>query len=249
MVNSVNKDLASLRGLLHSEQMAVQRAGIDAAIRSRATVVRHYAWQWLSENLTLEFISVLEFGDVVGAAYSTLLAEFDPLGMHSVLRDLLYSEDEDLEALGVLCSSLSPSEVIRQRAWQWLADNLDFERTRGGVGTARAVNRLLLEFDPPPADSALARMVRPDGSAYRYTCMGTYPWVYFADDGGVLCADCVTEMLDLCLDSSAHGWYVVACDVNWEDPSLRCDHCTGRIESAYADDDDDNDNDDDDKET
>jgi hypothetical protein len=27
---------------------------------------------------------------------------------------------------------------------------------------------------------------------------------------------------------------VEALDVNWEDPSLYCDHCGARIESAYA---------------
>jgi hypothetical protein len=30
------------------------------------------------------------------------------------------------------------------------------------------------------------------------------------------------------------GWRVVACDTNWEDASLYCDHSGERIESAYA---------------
>jgi hypothetical protein len=30
------------------------------------------------------------------------------------------------------------------------------------------------------------------------------------------------------------GWRVIGCDVNWEDPSLYCDHTGARIPSAYA---------------
>jgi hypothetical protein len=30
------------------------------------------------------------------------------------------------------------------------------------------------------------------------------------------------------------GWRVVACDTNWEDGELYCDHSGERIESAYA---------------
>lgn len=29
-------------------------------------------------------------------------------------------------------------------------------------------------------------------------------------------------------------WRLVAADVNWEDSGLTCDHCSQRIESAYA---------------
>lgn len=65
---------------------------------------------------------------------------------------------------------------------------------------------------------------------------GGYPLLYVANDGGVLCPKCVQANLDLCQDPDADGWNIVGHDINWEDPALYCDHCNGRIESAYAED-------------
>ena len=79
------------------------------------------------------------------------------------------------------------------------------------------------------------------GYVQKYTSLGSYPLLYMARDGGVLCASCVEKEALACepyddgtIDAQ---WDVVARDANWEDPSLFCDHCSERIESAYADDD------------
>ena len=37
-------------------------------------------------------------------------------------------------------------------------------------------------------------------------------------------------------DERYNGWQVTAHDANWENPDLYCDHCSSRIESAYAED-------------
>ena len=73
----------------------------------------------------------------------------------------------------------------------------------------------------------------------KYAFPGGYPVYYVTADGGVLSAEAVEENLGECCDPSDSGWYVVAHDVNWEDPHLYCDHTGERIESAYAEEDSD----------
>ena len=63
---------------------------------------------------------------------------------------------------------------------------------------------------------------------------GLYPIYYVTQDGGILCPECVNMYLALCADSNDPQWYVIASDVNWENPELICDNCGCRIESAYA---------------
>lgn len=76
--------------------------------------------------------------------------------------------------------------------------------------------------------------------AGKYAWPGGYPTFFICNDGAALCHDCVRkEWRHVCeahlIDGYRHGgWYVEACDVNWEDPNLWCDHCSTRIESAYA---------------
>lgn len=76
-----------------------------------------------------------------------------------------------------------------------------------------------------------------------YAWPGGYPLFFATSDGASLCFECVRrQWRNIC---EAHivfgyrnsGWRVEACDANWEDPSLHCDHCSKRIESAYAEDD------------
>lgn len=71
-----------------------------------------------------------------------------------------------------------------------------------------------------------------------YTDLGAYPKYFMCRDGGVLCPQCVRDNLQEIKDAVDVGgspqWYVVAVDVNWEDPNLYCDHCNNRIPSAYA---------------
>lgn len=71
---------------------------------------------------------------------------------------------------------------------------------------------------------------------------GGYPMFLITSDGAALHFDCARKELRSILDSiktrARDGWRVVASEVNWEDSTLYCDHCSKKIESAYGDDDD-----------
>ena len=61
-----------------------------------------------------------------------------------------------------------------------------------------------------------------------FSMVGGYPLFYLCDAGStVRCASCRTEEL-----KNAHG--KPTAHPNWENPSLHCDECSTRIESAYA---------------
>lgn len=72
----------------------------------------------------------------------------------------------------------------------------------------------------------------------RFTSLGSYPKFWLASDGGVLsyeaCRANCGRIARAIRDASSDGWRVVACDINWEDPELYCDHTNERIASAYA---------------
>ena len=72
-----------------------------------------------------------------------------------------------------------------------------------------------------------------------YAFPGGYPMYLVMDDGGALCKACARTEWPLICDSirsnTADGWNVIAIDVNWEDPTLTCDHCSNPIEAAYCD--------------
>ena len=74
-----------------------------------------------------------------------------------------------------------------------------------------------------------------------FSSVGSYPIFFLARDGGTICPKCIRENLMLCAratrDGYERGWAIVACDANWEDPSMFCENCNNRIESAYAEDD------------
>lgn len=74
-----------------------------------------------------------------------------------------------------------------------------------------------------------------DGTLWRYTSIGCYPMFYVTQRCDVLCYQCADEELKLGHDSFDPP---INGDVNWEDPDLFCDACSGRIESAYAEDED-----------
>ena len=64
---------------------------------------------------------------------------------------------------------------------------------------------------------------------------GGYPIFYCCADGGVLCPACVnTEELVKTADASDEQWHIIACDINWEDDAMTCDHCNKPIQSAYG---------------
>ena len=69
---------------------------------------------------------------------------------------------------------------------------------------------------------------------------GGYPFYYVVDSYVAICPECVNENIALCKDETNKEWFVTNREVNWEDPSLYCDHCSKRIESAYAEDECDN---------
>lgn len=72
----------------------------------------------------------------------------------------------------------------------------------------------------------------------KYSSLGSYPKYWLTVDGHVLSYTAVRENLGQIARSIRDGgdpeWRVVACDANWEDPELYCDHSGARIESAYA---------------
>lgn len=78
----------------------------------------------------------------------------------------------------------------------------------------------------------------PTDTVQAYAWPGGYPIFYVAKDGLPLCPRCVQDHLDMCIgdpgDVFNDQWKIVGHDANWEDPDLFCEHCGGRIESAYA---------------
>lgn len=71
-----------------------------------------------------------------------------------------------------------------------------------------------------------------------YAWPGGYPLFYVTQDGGALCWDCAhdeeAEIIAAITDDNDPQWRVCGYDINHEDASLHCDHCSERIESAYA---------------
>ena len=74
----------------------------------------------------------------------------------------------------------------------------------------------------------------------KYAWPGGYPLYGILSDGGAICCECaVKEWRQLYVACTyagyGHGgWRLVGVGVNWEDPTLLCDHCGERIESAYV---------------
>ena len=63
---------------------------------------------------------------------------------------------------------------------------------------------------------------------------GGYPVFYITADSGVLCPACANKHLPRTFDKDDGQFYIVQQLINYEDPHLHCDHCNGRIPSAYA---------------
>jgi len=73
--------------------------------------------------------------------------------------------------------------------------------------------------------------VDKDGKLAKYAWPGGYPLAYLSGRGHVLCSECAGKRIGDTRDPP------VDCGANWEDPSLYCEDCNERIESAYAEDD------------
>ena len=67
---------------------------------------------------------------------------------------------------------------------------------------------------------------------------GGYPKYFITSDGTALSFEAVRDEFYHVVRSikqrSNDGWRVEAVDINWEDPTLYCDHSNERIESAYC---------------
>ena len=71
-----------------------------------------------------------------------------------------------------------------------------------------------------------------------YAWPGGYPRYFITNDGVALSYDAARENRQIIEQSISEGcndgWQVVACEINWEDSSLTCDHTNKPIESAYC---------------
>lgn len=72
-----------------------------------------------------------------------------------------------------------------------------------------------------------------------YTFPGGYPMFFICHDGGVLSFEAATQeqeqIKQAITDKDLRSeWHIVACEVNWEDTELTCEHTGKRIESAYG---------------
>lgn len=71
-----------------------------------------------------------------------------------------------------------------------------------------------------------------------YAWPGGYPLYFVTEDGGVLsfkAAEDNRELIESAIvKNDDDQWRVIACETNWEDPELICDHTNERIPSAYA---------------
>ena len=72
-----------------------------------------------------------------------------------------------------------------------------------------------------------------------YTELGSYPLFFITSDGAALHFKCARENYkqiswSIRNKDNTGGWKIEACEVNWEDSNLYCDHCNKLIESAYG---------------
>ncbi len=72
-----------------------------------------------------------------------------------------------------------------------------------------------------------------------YAWPGGYPRYFVMGDGGACSFETAKSERRQFLEALAHScrsdqWRPIACEVNWEDSELRCDHSGQRIPSAYG---------------
>ena len=73
-----------------------------------------------------------------------------------------------------------------------------------------------------------------------YAWPGGYPRYFITSDGCALSYEAARNHADEIRETirdgdRRSGWCVVACEINWEDAELTCDHTNNPIPSAYAD--------------
>ncbi len=128
-----------------------------------------------------------------------------------------------------LCGVISDSKKVTPYINILLDINPDCARVGDAMTQNTQEDRMLHE-----KNQAIMMLDSKPSEVVRYAWPGGYPVFYVTNDGGALCPGCVQDELEQCCDPDAHGWHVVAHDANWENPDLYCDHCSERIESAYA---------------
>ena len=73
-----------------------------------------------------------------------------------------------------------------------------------------------------------------------YAWPGGYQMYFITSDGAALSFESARAEFRQCAYALRHrlndGWRIVACDINYEDGELYCDHSGERIPSAYAED-------------
>ena len=71
-----------------------------------------------------------------------------------------------------------------------------------------------------------------------YAWPGGYQMFLITSDGAALCFDCARkesrQILPSIASKSRDGWRVIACDINYEDLELYCDHCSKLIPASYS---------------
>lgn len=71
-----------------------------------------------------------------------------------------------------------------------------------------------------------------NGALPAYAWPGGYPIFYLAADNGVLCPKCTNDYAEG--RDTEEQLKPIAADINWEDETMFCDHCSTQIESAYG---------------
>ena len=66
-----------------------------------------------------------------------------------------------------------------------------------------------------------------NGQLPAFAWPGGYPLFYLDTENNCLCPDCANINDDFSDE-------LVSCEVNWEDESMLCDHCSNKIESTYG---------------
>ena len=73
-----------------------------------------------------------------------------------------------------------------------------------------------------------------------YVWPGGYPLYFITSDGAALSFKAARsearQIMQSIADKDSSSWRVMACDINYEDVDLYCDHTGEKIESAYGDD-------------
>lgn len=77
-----------------------------------------------------------------------------------------------------------------------------------------------------------------NGNFQAYAFPGGYPLYYIMRDGGIVCPGCMNDSTNPIHvgEQHNHQWQVIGAEINYEDAFLFCEHCSNRIESAYAED-------------